>query len=86
MLAAQAEKPAEDGEAAKTSERFGCSLDQAVEWITLDGSREPHDEAHGEGNSTGEAPRIGAAEAEVVEHVARFARDLWPKPRRDGRG
>ena len=86
MLAAQAEKPAEDGEAAKTRERFCCSLDQAVERIPLDGCREPDEEAHCEGNSAGETPRIGAAEAEVVEHVARFAGDLWPEPRCAGHG
>src|SRR3989442_15082957 len=85
-LAAQAEEPAESGEAADAGEAFREAADRAVEWVALDDPRDPDDEPDSDRNSPRKAPRVVAVapQAEVVEDVARLARD--PRPEQHGAG
>src|SRR5436309_15936224 len=79
MLAPQAQIAAERREAREAGERLGGSIDGAVERIALDGRGEEDDEPEPEGDPAGEAPRIRAPEAEIVEQVAGIARDTGPE-------
>ena len=86
MLAPQAEIAAERREAREAGERLGGSVDGAVERIALDGCGEEDDEPEADRDPAGEAPRIRAPEAEVVEQVAGIAGDAGPEARGDAAG
>jgi hypothetical protein len=78
MLAPEAEIAAERREACETRQRFGGSVERAVERIALDRRGEEDDEPETDRDPAGEAPRIRAPEAEVVEEVAGSAGDARP--------
>jgi hypothetical protein len=85
MLAPEAEIAAERREAREARERLGGSVEGAVERIALDGRDEEDDEPETERDPAGEAPRIRAPEAEIVEDVTGSAGDVGPEASGDSR-
>src|SRR5262245_29280681 len=83
MLAPQAQIAAEGREAREARQRLRGSVDRAVERIPLNGCHKEDDEPEADSDQACEAPRIGATEAEIVEHISRVAGDTWPQARGD---
>src|SRR5262245_41549187 len=83
MLAPQAQIAAEGRQARRAGDRLGGAVDRAVERIALRSCYDEDDEPQANGDAGREAPRIRAAEAEVVEEVTGLARDAWLQACRD---
>ena len=77
-LAAEAEVPPEDREAGEERHGLEDAAERAVDRVRAGDPRQRGQQERTEGDEPGELPRLAPepAEAQVVEEVARLARDL----------